>query len=61
MFPSLPQGCKKKNLADIDLNTLRVGELKKLLKDLGEDCVGCIEKPEFIAKIKKHQEKKDEL
>jgi len=35
----------------IDLNKMRVKELKKILDDWGEQCNACTEKPEFIRRI----------
>jgi len=46
---------KKIDLNTVNLNTLRVGELKKILTDMGGRCLGCIEKSDFIAKIKQIQ------
>jgi len=37
---------------ETDLSALRVGELKKILKEMGGDCFGCMEKAEYIEKIK---------
>ena len=35
----------------VDLNKLRVKELKKILSTWGEDCRGCAEKYDFVSKI----------
>uniref|UniRef100_A0A914WBU7 Mesencephalic astrocyte-derived neurotrophic factor homolog n=1 Tax=Plectus sambesii TaxID=2011161 RepID=A0A914WBU7_9BILA len=35
----------------VDLNKMRVKELKKILEDWGEQCKGCTEKTEFVARI----------
>uniref|UniRef100_A0A1I8EA05 Mesencephalic astrocyte-derived neurotrophic factor homolog n=1 Tax=Wuchereria bancrofti TaxID=6293 RepID=A0A1I8EA05_WUCBA len=35
----------------VDLKKLRVKELKKILEDWDEECKGCTEKSEYIAKI----------
>ena len=42
---------KQIDLDTVDLKTLRVKELKKILNGWGEDCRGCVEKNEFITKI----------
>ncbi|KAL1241973.1 Mesencephalic astrocyte-derived neurotrophic factor [Trichinella spiralis] len=36
----------------VDLNKLRVKELKKILDDWGEVCKACTEKSEFVSRIK---------
>jgi len=48
---------KEIDLNTVDLNTLRVGELKKILTGLGGTCVGCMEKSEFIQKINRLRQK----
>jgi len=47
----------------LDLNKLKVKDLKKILGDWSEDCKGCSEKSEFIKKIQELKPKyvKDEL
>ena len=42
---------KQIDLDTVDLKTLRVKELKKILNQFGEDCRGCVEKTDFITKI----------
>lgn len=39
------------DLKTIDLKSLRVRDLKKILSDWDETCDGCIEKAEFIKRI----------
>ncbi|KAJ0394422.1 hypothetical protein P43SY_010919 [Pythium insidiosum] len=38
--------------ANTDYRKMRVKELKKILTERGVECVGCVEKPDFIKKIK---------
>jgi len=35
----------------VDLNKLRVKDLKKILEEWGEQCKGCTEKTDFVARI----------
>jgi hypothetical protein len=37
---------------DVDYNKLRVKQLKQILNDRGTDCVGCIEKPDYVSRCK---------
>lgn len=39
------------DLKTVDLKKLKVVELKRILRDRGEQCEGCFEKSEFIKKI----------
>eukprot|EP01136_Pigoraptor_vietnamica_P019924 Opistho-1_new@68116 len=39
------------DLKAVDINKLRVKELRKVLADWGEECKGCAEKSDFIRKI----------
>lgn len=39
------------DLKTVDLKTLKVADLKRLLKERGESCDGCFEKSEFIKKV----------
>ncbi|PSN58234.1 hypothetical protein C0J52_00152 [Blattella germanica] len=39
------------DLRTVDLKKLKVRDLKKILSDWDETCEGCIEKPDFIARI----------
>lgn len=48
MFPSSE---KKIDVNEVDLKTLRVKELKKILSGWGELCRGCAEKRDFIDRI----------
>lgn len=43
---------KQVDLSSVDLKSLRVKELKKILDVWGESCKGCAEKSDFIRKIK---------
>ncbi len=43
---------KQIDLTNVDLKTLKVKELKKILRDWGEECRGCAEKMDFVNKIK---------
>ena len=45
----------------VDLNKLRVKELKKILNTWGEDCRGCAEKYDFVSKIHEVKHKHIEL
>ena len=48
LFP-IPE--KQIDLSTVDLKTLKVKELKKILHNWGEDCKGCAEKIDFVNKI----------
>lgn len=39
------------NIDHVDLKTLRVKQLRKILKDRGFECKGCTEKHEYIARV----------
>ena len=41
----------------IDLNKMRVKELKKILDDWNEECKGCSEKPDFVKRIEELKSK----
>lgn len=43
---------KEIDLSTVDLGKLRVRDLRKILTDMGESCSGCVEKSEFVSKIK---------
>jgi hypothetical protein len=43
---------KEIDLDSVDLSKLRVKELRKILGDMGGSCNGCLEKAEFIRRIK---------
>jgi mesencephalic astrocyte-derived neurotrophic factor len=47
----------------LDLNKLKVKDLKKILGNWGEDCKGCAEKSDFVKKVQEVKSKyvKDEL
>ena len=51
-----PQICeirekKPIDLRTVDLKKLKIAELKRILKERGEQCDGCLEKSEFIRKV----------
>jgi len=51
-----------KEVTNEELPALRVNQLKQILTELGGKCVGCMEKSEFIQKIKElRKSKKEEL
>ena len=37
---------------DVDVSKLRVKQLKKILADRGVECVGCLEKRDFVKRVK---------
>ncbi|XP_002127331.2 mesencephalic astrocyte-derived neurotrophic factor homolog [Ciona intestinalis] len=37
---------------NVNLNKMRVKQLKKILMDWGEECKGCLEKQEFVDRVK---------
>ena len=51
---------KQIDLNTVDLKKLRVKQLKKILNDWDEECIGCLEKSDFIKRIEQlkmeHQE-----
>lgn len=56
--------CNTEKVIDVnsvDLNKLRVKELKKILNTWGEDCRGCAEKYDFVSKINEVKHKHIEL
>lgn len=52
---------KQIDLNNVDLKKLRVKQLKKILSDWDEDCVGCLEKSDFIKKIEMLKKEHTEL
>ena len=38
--------------ANTDYSKMRVKQLRKILGERGVECIGCVEKADFIAKIK---------
>lgn len=42
---------KELDLSAVELKTLKVKELKKILEQWDETCKGCVEKTDFIRKI----------
>lgn len=47
--------------ANTDYSKMRVKELRKILGERGVECVGCVEKADFIAKIKETESLHSEL
>jgi len=39
------------DLSQVDINKLRVAQLKEILRSRGESCVGCADKSEFVKKV----------
>eukprot|EP00123_Amoebidium_parasiticum_P019430 comp25310_c0_seq1/m.46987 comp25310_c0_seq1/g.46987 ORF comp25310_c0_seq1/g.46987 comp25310_c0_seq1/m.46987 type:complete len:174 (-) comp25310_c0_seq1:134-655(-) len=52
---------KKIDINTVDLNKLKVKDLKKILMNWGEACDGCVEKPDFIKRINELKSKHTEL
>ena len=52
---------KQIDLNNVDLKKLRVKQLKKILNDWDEECVGCLEKSDFIKKIEQLKQEHTEL
>ncbi|KAF7638169.1 hypothetical protein Mgra_00002395 [Meloidogyne graminicola] len=42
----------------LDLDKMRVGQLKELLRKLGDSCKGCVEKVDFVQRIRELMPKK---
>ena len=49
------------DIESLDLNKLKVKELKKILNQWDESCRGCVEKADFIAHIRQIKHKHVEL
>ena len=47
--------------ANTDYSKMRVKQLRKILGERGVECVGCVEKADFIAKIKETESMRTEL
>lgn len=47
--------------SNTDYTKLRVKQLKKILGERGIECVGCVEKADFIKKIKDSEHQHSEL
>lgn len=47
--------------SNTDYTKLRVKQLKKILGERGVECVGCVEKADFIKKIKESEHQHGEL
>lgn len=59
-----PQICEIKEKKPIDLKTvdlkkLKIADLKRVLKERGESCDGCLEKAEYIKKIEAIKARED--
>ncbi|OQV24305.1 putative Mesencephalic astrocyte-derived neurotrophic factor-like protein [Hypsibius exemplaris] len=54
---------KELDWSTLDINKLKVKDLKKILGDWGEDCKGCAEKSDFVKKVQEVKSKyvKEEL
>ena len=52
---------KQIDLNTVDLKKLRVKQLKKILSDWDEECVGCLEKSDFIKRIEQLKNEHQEL
>ena len=52
---------KQIDLKNVDLKKLRVKQLKKILSDWDEECVGCLEKSDFIRRIEQLKAEHTEL
>ncbi|XP_068758415.1 mesencephalic astrocyte-derived neurotrophic factor homolog [Montipora capricornis] len=52
---------KQIDLNTVDLKKLRVKQLKKILSDWDEECVGCLEKSDFIRRIEQLKAEHTEL
>ena len=52
---------KEIDLSTVDLSKLKVRDLRKILTDMGEVCSGCVEKSEFVSKIRTVAGLKSEL
>ena len=52
---------KEIDLSTVDLSKLKVRDLRKILTDMGESCSGCVEKSEFVSKIRTVAGLKSEL
>ena len=52
---------KQIDLNTVDLKKLRVKQLKKILSDWDEECIGCLEKSDFIKRIEQLKSEHTEL
>ncbi|KAK2548858.1 Mesencephalic astrocyte-derived neurotrophic factor [Acropora cervicornis] len=52
---------KQIDLKNVDLKKLRVKQLKKILSDWDEECVGCLEKSDFIRRVEQLKTEHSEL
>jgi hypothetical protein len=44
------------NVETVDVSTLKVKQLRKVLQDqYGDACKGCVEREDYIARINKHK------
>jgi hypothetical protein len=44
---------------NLNLDKMRVGQLKDLLRKLGDSCKGCVEKVDFVQRIRELMPKKE--
>jgi len=49
------------DLSQVDINKLRVSQLKEILRSRGESCIGCADKSEFVKKVQELAGHKKEL
>lgn len=47
-------------LKDLDLNSMKASQLRKILNDKGDPCKGCVEKSEFLARLNKIKQQEEE-
>ncbi|KAI6652136.1 hypothetical protein LOD99_4681 [Oopsacas minuta] len=52
---------KKIDFKNTDISKLRVRELKKILSEWGENCLGCAEKSDYVKRVKELLPKHEEL
>lgn len=57
-LPPLTQTAKATDWNEVDPSSLKVKDLKALLKEVGEDCKGCVEKADFAKKVDEIKAKK---
>lgn len=60
LFASVVDAAVKTD-SNTDYSKMRVKQLKKILGERGVECVGCVEKSDFIAKIKETEHLHAEL
>ncbi len=45
------------DLSAVDVAKLKIGDLKKVIRDEGLDCSDCAEKGDFVRVVQKHKDK----